>query len=133
MTKTSRAASRPGFSPSVLEALRTEKIVGLRVGVAPHRFIGLWVVVHRGRAFVRSWAIDPQGWFHRSLSEPFGVLAIRKRKLRVRLIRTRSETLKAAVDRAYADKYHTPGSVGYVRDLRRPRSKATTTELVPRT
>jgi len=35
------------------------------------------------------------------------------------------------VSEAYAVKYHTPGSVKYVRDLGREKSRATTTELVP--
>jgi len=39
--------------------------------------------------------------------------------------------LKDAVDRAYLEKYRTPASLKYARDLGRPRSRATTTELVP--
>jgi len=54
------------------------------------------------------------------------------REIAVRAVRTRSERLKAAVSRAYLEKYHTPGSVKYARDLGRTRSRDTTTELVPR-
>jgi len=43
-----------------------------------------------------------------------------------------SERLKDAVDRAYREKYHTPASLEYVRDLNGAKSRATTTELVPR-
>jgi hypothetical protein len=46
-------------------------------------------------------------------------------------VRTRSERLKAAVDRAYLAKYTSPGSVKYARDLGRAKSRETTTELVP--
>ena len=44
---------------------------------------------------------------------------------------TRSERLKAAVDRAYLEKYNTPGSIKYAHDLGGEMSRATTTELVP--
>jgi hypothetical protein len=46
-------------------------------------------------------------------------------------VQTRSERLKDAVDRAYLEKYHTPGSIKFARDLVRAKSRATTTELVP--
>jgi hypothetical protein len=46
-------------------------------------------------------------------------------------VQTRSERLKEAIDRAYLEKYHTPGSVKFARDLGRAKSRATTTELVP--
>ena len=39
--------------------------------------------------------------------------------------------LKEAVDRAYAEKYSTPSSMKYVRDLCKPKCRDTTTELVP--
>jgi hypothetical protein len=45
-------------------------------------------------------------------------------------VRTRSERLKDAVSRAYVEKYNTPGSIKYARDLGRAKSRATTTELV---
>jgi hypothetical protein len=53
------------------------------------------------------------------------------REIAVRAVRTRSERLKAAVDRAYLEKYHTPGALRYVRDLGQPPARDTTTELVP--
>jgi hypothetical protein len=53
------------------------------------------------------------------------------RELPVRAVRTRSERLKAAVDRAYLEKYNTPASIKYARDLGRAKSRDTTTELVP--
>ena len=50
----------------------------------------------------------------------------------IRTVRTRSERLKYLVDRAYLEKYHTPASIKFARDLGRAKSKATTTELVLR-
>ena len=46
-------------------------------------------------------------------------------------MRTRSEQLKDAVDRAYLEKYKSPGEIKYARDLGRAKSRAATTELVP--
>jgi hypothetical protein len=97
----------------------------------PHRVIGLWVVVARGRVFVRSWSVKPGGWFRTLQNEPRGMLHVEGRAHRVRAVFTRSERLKEAVDRAYAGKYHTPASRKYVRDLTGVKSRATTTELVP--
>ncbi len=49
----------------------------------------------------------------------------------VRAVGTRSERLKDAVDKAYLEKYKTPGSIKYARGLGRKKSRDTTTELVP--
>jgi hypothetical protein len=98
----------------------------------PHRTIGIWAVVVEGRVFVRSWSLKPRSWWRTFQEDPRGVMAVEGREIRVRAVATRSERLKDAVSRAYLEKYHTPGSVKYARDLGRPRSRATTTELVPR-
>jgi len=126
-----RAASPRRFSPAVLEALRSGQILGLRAGTAPHRFIGLWMVVVQGRLFVRSWSLKPRSWYHTFLEDPTGVIQVGARRIRVRAVRTRSERVKDAVDRAYLEKYDTPGALKFARDLGRPKSRATTTELVP--
>jgi hypothetical protein len=112
--------------------VRREKIVGIRAGLAPHRIIGIWAVVVEGRVFVRSWSLKPRSWHRAFLDDPRGVLAIGGEEIDVRAVRTRSERLKAAVDRAYLEKYTTPGSIGFARDLGRKKSRETTTELVPR-
>jgi hypothetical protein len=49
----------------------------------------------------------------------------------VRAVRTRSERLKDAIDKAYLVKFKNPGVVKFARDLGRAKSRATTTELVP--
>jgi hypothetical protein len=119
------------FSSRVVADIDAAKILGIRAGSGRHRFIGVWVVVVERRVFVRSWGVKPDGWYAAFLAEPAGRLQIAGRELRVRAVRTRSERLKAAVDRAYREKYHTPGSLRYVRDLCRGKSRDSTTELKP--
>ena len=120
------------FDRKVLVTLGAGKILGIRVGARPHRFIGIWVVVVEDRVFVRSWSLSTGGWYRTLLEEPTGVIDVAGRQIPVRAVRTRSERLKDAVSLAYRTKYDTPGSVKYVRDLSRPRCRATTSELVPR-
>ena len=119
------------FPGRVVAAIRDGKILGIRAGSGPHRFIGLWMVVVEGRVFVRSWGVKPGGWYHAFLEDPRGVVQVAEREIRIRAVRTRSERLKDAVDRAYREKYNTPFALKYVRDLKRAKSRATTTELVP--
>jgi hypothetical protein len=115
----------------IVAAIRDGKILGIRAGTQPHRFIGIWAVVVEGRVFVRSWSLKPRSWYRTFLEEPVGAITVGDRELPVRAVRTRSERLKAAVDRAYLEKYKTPGSIKYAQDLGEEKSRATTTELVP--
>jgi hypothetical protein len=119
------------FSPDLLEAIHKGKILRIRAGREPHRFIGIWAVVVERRVFVRSWSLKPRSWYRTFLEDPEGAIQIADREIPVRAARTRSERLKEAVDRAYLEKYKTPGSIQYARDLGRPPSRDTTTELVP--
>ena len=119
------------FPAGVVAAIRDGQILGLRAGSAPHRFIGIWAVVVEGRVFVRSWSLKPRSWYRTFLREPRGVIQVGQRRIRVRAVRTRSERLKSAVDRAYLEKYNTPGAIKFARDLGGAKSRATTTELVP--
>lgn len=119
------------FSKTILSAIRDSHILGIRAGTQPHRFIGIWAVVVAGRVFVRSWSLKPRSWWRTFLDEPRGALQIAGREIAVRAVQTRSERLKDAVDRAYLEKYTTPGSIKYARDLGRAKSRRTTTELVP--
>jgi hypothetical protein len=125
------AKARKEFGPRVLKSIDEGKTVGIRAGTKPHRIIGIWAVVVEGRVFVRSWSLKPRSWYRTFLEEPRGVLEVNGRRMAVRAVRTRSERLKDAVSRAYLEKYDTPGSIRYARDLGRARSRATTTELVP--
>ncbi len=115
----------------LVAAVRDSKVVGIRAGTRPHRFIGIWAVVVEGRVFVRSWSLKPRSWYRTFLAEPRGALQVSGREVPVRAVRTRSERLKGAVSQAYLEKYDTPGAVKYARDLGRAKSRATTTELVP--
>ena len=119
------------FSKDVLDAVARSLVLGVRAGTKPHRIIGIWAVVVEGRIFVRSWSLKERSWWRTFLEEPRGVMAIGGREFEVRAIRTRSERPKAAVDHAYAEKYHTPASMKWVRDLRGQKSRETTTELAP--
>lgn len=122
---------RRRFADGVLESIRSGMILGIRAGSAPHRFIGIWAVVVEGRVFVRSWSLKPRSWYRTFLEEPRGAVRVAEREIPVRAVRTRSERLKTAVDRAYLEKYGTPGSIRFARDLARARSRSSTTELVP--
>ena len=119
------------FADDVLAAIQTGKMLGIRAGTQPHRFIGIWAVVVDGRVFVRSWSLKPRSWYRTFLDEPRGAIQVSSREIPVRAVRTRSERLKHAIDRAYLGKYASPGSVRFARDLGRAKSRATTTELVP--
>ncbi len=119
------------FSKPVLTSLRDGKIIGIRAGTEPHRFIGVWVVVVKDRVFVRSWNDKPHGWYRAFREEPRGAIQISGREIAVRAKKTRGERLLDTIDLAYADKYNTPGSRHYVRGFARARRRMTTTELVP--
>jgi hypothetical protein len=119
------------FSTAVVAALHASKIIGLRAGTQPHRFVGVWVVVVKQRVFVRPWNNKSQGWYQAFRKEPEGVIQIAGRELRVRARKAHGERLLDAIDLAYREKYPTPGSRHYVTGFARPRRRATTLELLP--
>ena len=120
------------FSRAVVAAICDGKILGIRAGVAPHRIIGIWAVVVDDRVFVRSWSLKPRSWWRTFQEDPRGIIEVGSREIRVRASLTKSERIKDAVSQAYLAKYNTPGSLKYAKDLGRPKSRKTTTELVPR-
>lgn len=120
------------FPVDVLAAIRKALVIGIRAGVKPHRFIAVWAVVAENRVFVRSWSHKPNSWHRVFLEEPRGVMQVGNQEFPIRTVQTRSDRLKDAVDRAYREKYKTPGSIKYARDLCRAKSRATTTELILR-
>ncbi len=124
--------TRRRFGAAIRAAIRDGQILSIRAGTEPHRIIGIWAVVVEGRVFVRSWSLKPRSWYRTFLEEPGGVIQVSGREIPVRAVRTRSERLKDAIDRAYLQKSHTPGAIRFARDLGRAKSRATTTELVPR-
>ena len=121
------------FSSPIVAAIDESKILGIKAGArSSHRFIGVWAVVVAGRVYVRSWTQKPGGWYRTFLDDPLGMLEVGERQLRIRAVRARGERIRDAVERAYAEKYPTPGSVKYVRGFRTPRRRETTMELLPR-
>jgi hypothetical protein len=121
------------FSRPIVAAIDEGKILGIRAGARPdHRFIGVWAVVVEGRVYVRSWTQKPDGWYRTFLADPVGAIQVGDRQVRIRAVRARGERIRDAVERAYAKKYPTPGSVKYVRGFRSPRRRDTTMELLPR-
>ena len=119
------------FPRALVVAIDEGPILGIRAGRAAHRVIGIWAVVVEGRVFVRSWSLKPRSWWRTFREDPRGIIEVGGRTIPVRAVQTRSLRLKDAVDRAYLEKYHTPGSLRFARDLGRQRSRETTTELVP--
>jgi hypothetical protein len=58
----------------------------LRAGSGAHRFIGIWVVVVKGRVFVRSWSVKPNGWYRTFLKEPRGTIQVANYEIAVRTV-----------------------------------------------
>ena len=131
MSPTAKRRPRRAYGAKTLAALRKDIVLGIRAGMEPHRFIGIWFVMVKDRVFVRSWSLKPRSWYRTFLEEPRGAITVSGREIPVRAVFTKSERLKDAVSLAYLEKYHTPGSLKYARDLGRAKSRATTTELVP--
>ena len=126
------STERKRFPEDVLAAVRQEKILGIRAGrESAHRVIGIWAVVVEGRVFVRSWGLKPRSWWRVLLEDPHGTLFVAGQEIAVRTVQTRSERLKDLVSQAYKEKYNTPGSIQFVKDMSRRKSRDTTTELVP--
>ena len=120
------------FPQEVLAAIRKDKILGIRAGRdSTHRVIGVWVVVVEGRVFIRSWSMKPRSWWRTFQEDPYGSMFVGEQEFPIRAVQTRSERLKDLVSAAYKEKYNTPGSVQYVKDMSRKQSRDTTTELVP--
>jgi hypothetical protein len=124
--------SGQGFTDDILAVIDKEKILGIRAGSeSTHRVIGIWAVVVEGRVFVRSWSLKPRSWWRTFLEDPYGSMFVGEREIPIRAVHTRSERLKDLVSQAYKEKYNTPGSIQYVREMSRKKSRDTTTELVP--
>jgi hypothetical protein len=116
------------FSDDLLTALQESKGLRIRAGTGRHRFIGIWFVVVKDRVFVRSWSVNPDGWYR-------GFLRARS-KLPITRPRStpciyKDNSLRDAVNRAYLKRYNTPGALRYTKDLGSAESRAMTRELVP--
>ena len=121
------------LSRPLIAAADVAGIMGIRAGAkSDHRFIGVWPIVVDGRLFARSWTSTKDGWYRTFLDDPLGVIQVGDRQVRIRAIGVKSERLRDKVDAAYGQKYDTKASKKYVRGLRSPRRRDTTTEFVPR-
>jgi hypothetical protein len=121
------------FSRATVEAIDRSKILGIRAGAtSDHRFIGIWPIVLDGRVFGRSWTLKPGGWYRTFLEDPSGAIQVADRELRVRAVPVRSERTRDAIERAYAEKYPTPGSRKYVQGFKTKRRRDATMEFMPR-
>jgi len=121
------------LSRPIVTVIDESKILGIRAGAqSDHRFIGIWAVVVDGRVFARSWMQKADGWYRTLLDDPLGAIQVGEREVRIRAVRVRGERLRDTVERAYAEKYRTPGSLKYVRGFRTPTRRETTIEFLPR-
>jgi hypothetical protein len=118
------------FSSQLVTSLHEGRGLKIRAG-RRHRFIGIWVVVVESRVFVRSWSLKTRSWYRTFLKNPQGDIQVGKRTIPVLAVQTRSTRLRNAVDRAYLEKYATPGALKYAKDLGSAKSRATTLELRP--
>jgi hypothetical protein len=120
------------FSKPVISALTGDKIIGIRAGNGDHRFTGVWVVVVKGRVYIRPWNAKASGWHQALLHERVGTLQLLSgRQIGVRGRRVRGERLLDSVDTAYGEKYHTPASRKWVRGFSTAKRRGNTTELIP--
>ena len=116
----------------MLARIHKDKIIGIRAGNhSAHRVIGIWAVVVERRVFVRSWSMKPRSWWRTFVEDPYGSVFVGETEIPIRTVQTRSERLMDLVSAAYQEKYNTPGSVQFVKDMSGKKSRLTTTELVP--
>src|SRR2546421_12534403 len=118
------------FPQLIVDAIRDAKILGIRAGAKPHRIIGIWAVVVEGRVFVRSYSLKERSWYRTLREEPRGIIEVNGKQIKMRPIFTLSERLKKLVDRAYAEKFPTPGSRVFVEGFNAKKGRLNTTELV---
>jgi hypothetical protein len=124
----------------VIAALTRGKIMGVRAGDT-HKFVGVWPVVVDGHLYARSWSASDGGWWRAFPKEHTGAVHVslwtrgtkkQEREVAVRAVAVTDEDVLEAVDAEYRRKYATPGAAQYVKDLCGKKSRATTTEFVPR-
>ncbi len=87
------------FPDDILAVLREAKGLRIRAGTSQHRFIGIWVVVVKDRAFIRSWSVKPNGWYRTFLKDPCGAIQVADHEIAVRAVRIRDERLRDAYSR----------------------------------
>jgi hypothetical protein len=117
----------------IVDEVRKRKMFGIRAGLRPHRFLGLWAVAVGDRVFVRTWNDKPTGWFRAFAKDRRGMFQLPLgREIPIRVRRAGGERLLDAIDAAYAEKYNTPGSMKFVRGFATARRRVKTLELLRR-
>jgi len=120
-----------GLPPSIVAAIDRSSILGIRAGSrSGHRFTGVWPIVVDGRVFVRSWTLKAGGWYRTLAEEPSATIQVGSRRVRVTAARATGERLLDAIERAYDEKYPTPGARKFVRGFRAKRRRAATIEFI---
>jgi hypothetical protein len=117
------------LAEELLEALRQSMGLRIRAG-NEHRFTGIWHVVVDERVFVRSWSVKEKGWYRTFLKVPNGAILVGKEEIEIAAKPVRGAKLRNSIDRAYLEKYKSPGAVRYAKDLGSAKSRATMMELV---
>src|SRR3989441_13038665 len=84
-----RMKGKRHFPADILAVLREAKGLRIRAGTSQHRFIGIWVVVVKDRAFIRSWSVKPNGGYRSLLRDPCGPIHIADHEIAVRAVRIR--------------------------------------------
>ena len=120
------------FDRKLLASIRKNEGIKIRAGVSDHKFIRIWAVVIEDRVFVRSWSIKRRSWYRTFLEDPQGAILVNDKEIAIRARQIKSDALNDKIDKAYLEKYNTPGWLKYAVDLGRRKSRNTTTELVPR-
>lgn len=118
------------FGAPALRTIAETKYFYVRSG-ADHRYIGIWVVVVDGRAFVRPWNDKRTGWYRVFRADPRGSVRVGEREVPVRARPVRGQKLNDAIDRAYSEKYTTAANQKYVKGFATAKRRATTLELLP--
>ena len=125
-----RVTKSERFDDAIVKAARIAKIAGVRAGTE-HRYTGVWIVVVDDRLFVRSWNDKPTGWFRAFRNQPTGMLKIATREFPVRGKPVPSSPIRAAVTKAFAEKYDTKASQKWVKGFGEPERLRKTLEFVP--
>ncbi len=118
------------FAPDLLAQLSEAGTLRIRAGDT-HRYTVVWVVVVRGRAFVRTWDDAATGWFRAFRAVRRGSIRLGDRTIPVAGRVVRGTALQRAVTRAYAEKYDSPGSLKWVRGFAERSRERNTLELLP--
>lgn len=119
------------FSAAEAESIGKIKYFRIRAGDS-HRFIGIWVVVVKGRVFVRPWNDRVDGWYRVMVADSQGAVQVGDEVVLIRAACVESAALLDAVDEAYAAKYTTKPNQPYVSGFATANRRGKTLELLPR-